>query len=71
MSRSSSSDPVTDDVRARFEPHLRNLERLAHESLAAGNFAGAAGYFRNVALACEHAAEEQNRGWILAAGRAQ
>jgi hypothetical protein len=60
-------DPITEEVRSRYGPHLQSLGRIANESLAAGNFAGAAGYFRSMALSCEQAANEQNKGWILQA----
>jgi hypothetical protein len=66
-----NSDPVTEEVRARHEPHLQDLERLAHESWIAGNFAGTADYFRRMAAASEQAANEQTRGWILQAGGTQ
>ncbi len=71
MAHALEPDPVTEEVRSRWESYLRQQDRLAHDSLAAGNFAGAAAYFRNVAQSCEQAAEEQNRGWIMAAGMAR
>ena len=61
-------DPVTEEVRARYTAHLQNLERLAHESWAVGNFAGASAYLHSAATAAEQAAAEQTRGWILQAG---
>jgi hypothetical protein len=57
-------DSITEDVRARYGPDLRNFDQLANQSLVAGNFAGAAGYFRHLAHTREQAAEEQSRGWI-------
>ena len=61
-------DPVTEEVRARYTAHLQNLERLAHESWAAGNFAGASAFLHSAATAAGQAANEQNRGRILRAG---
>ena len=61
-------DPVTEEVRVRYTGPVQNYERLAHESWAAGNFAGAAAYLHSAATAAEQAAAEQTRGWILRAG---
>jgi hypothetical protein len=61
-------DSITEDVRARYGPDLRNFDQLANQSLVAGNFAGAAGFFRHLAKSCEQAAEEQNLGWITGVG---
>ena len=61
-------DPVTEEVRGRYTAYLQNLERLAHESWAAGNFAGPSAVLHSAATTAEQAAAEQNRGWILRAG---
>jgi hypothetical protein len=61
-------DSITEDVCARYGPDLRNFDQLANQSLVAGNFAGAAGFFRYLARTCEQAAKEQNVGWITGAG---
>ena len=61
-------DPVTEEVRARYTARLQNLERLAHESWTAGNFAGASAFLHSAATTAEQAANEQTRGWILRAG---
>ena len=61
-------DPVTEEVRARYTGRVQNLERLAHESWAAGTFASASAFLHSAARAAEQAANEQNRGWILRAG---
>jgi hypothetical protein len=68
MSGGLKPDPITEEVRSRYGPHLQSLGRIAHESLTAGNFAGAAGYFQRMADSCKQAANEQNRGWILQEG---